>query len=295
MRDSLSLSTGTRFPGRRRSLSVDIPENARIALLVNRAHKGKLVNNIVLATVVLDNVNYPIVRHVEDGVHDNGVTSGTDKDQPARVETRQSHKRLENQLCQERDDTRLQLQRAEECLQRERDEAQRQLHEYECRLERLQSHVTEPGQLSQRLLGGDEGEDIDQGETEQQPVRRRPTQRGSPKGNIAQQSSTLVVFKGNDVDDSSTNIFDWFDEFNALAEVYEWTDQEKLVALVSKLKDTALSCYHTAPNEDKRSFEALRRELVEQFQPVRVQAVQNNLFKRRVQKSGESVGDYYRP
>ena len=112
-------------------------------------------------------------------------------------------------------------------------------------------------------------------------------------GNIAQQCSALAVFKGNDID-GDNNIVDWFDEFDALAEVYQWTNQEKLVALVSKLKGSAMGCYHATPDEDKRSFQALMKELVEQFRPVRVQAVQTNLFRRRVQKSGESVGDYYR-
>ena len=67
------------------------------------------------------------------------------------------------------------------------------------------------------------------------------------------------MFKGDDTADGPT-IQDWFDEFDALATVYQWSPQEKLVALVSKLKGAALSVYRTASNKEKRSFSKLREE-----------------------------------
>ena len=76
--------------------------------------------------------------------------------------------------------------------------------------------------------------------------------------------------------------------------MYRWSSQEKLVALVSKLKGPALSVYRTASDREKRSFTKLREELVRQFQPVRLRAAQSNLFRRRTQKPNETVGEFYR-
>ena len=91
--------------------------------------------------------------------------------------------------------------------------------------------------------------------------------RGGTRKNVAQQSATLAVFKGDDTADGPT-IQDWFDKFDALVTVYQWSLQEKLVALVSKLKGAAVSVYCTASNKEKLSFSKLRSELTSQFQPV---------------------------
>lgn len=96
--------------------------------------------------------------------------------------------------------------------------------------------------------------------------------RGTRK-NVAQQSAALAMFKGDNSPDRPT-IQDWF------ATVYQWSPQEKLIALVSKLKGTALSVYWTVLDKEKRSFRALRSELISQFQPVRIRAVQSNMFRR---------------
>ena len=63
---------------------------------------------------------------------------------------------------------------------------------------------------------------------------------------------------------------------------------------MSKLKGAALSVYRTALAKEKRSYTKLKRELISQFQPVRIRAAQIIQFRRRAQTSGESVGEYYR-
>ena len=80
------------------------------------------------------------------------------------------------------------------------------------------------------------GEDSSDYEEETEPVV--PGRR--VQKNVAQQSASLSAFNGNKAADGTT-IQDWLDEFDALAMVYQWSSQEKLVALVSKLKGAALS------------------------------------------------------
>ena len=92
---------------------------------------------------------------------------------------------------------------------------------------------------------------------EQEPAtHRRRTQK-----NIAQQSASMYLFNGDEVVDGTTTIQDWFNEFDTLATVYQWSPQEKLVALVSNLKGAGLS--HCVGSHTK-----LKRELISQFQPV---------------------------
>lgn len=52
--------------------------------------------------------------------------------------------------------------------------------------------------------------------------------------------------------------------------------------------------YRTASDKEKQSFSKLKDELIRQFQPVRIRAIQSNLFRKRKQQHGEKVGDYYR-
>lgn len=55
-------------------------------------------------------------------------------------------------------------------------------------------------------------------EEEQEPICVAPRRRGTWK-NVAQQSATLAIFKGDDSSDGPT-IKDWFNEFDTLATVY---------------------------------------------------------------------------
>ena len=184
------------------------------------------------------------------------------------------------------------LKQNESRLRRQRNHARERCKHLEQKLEELRSHLTEleaDGERG-RTDSDNVGEDSsDYEEEEMEPVvPRRRVQK-----NVAQQSALLSAFNGDEAADGTT-IQDWLNEFDALATVYQWSSQEKLVALVSKLKGAALSVYHTASDKEKRSFSKLRSELINQFQPVRMRAAQSNLFRRRTQKYRESVGDYYR-
>ena len=166
-------------------------------------------------------------------------------------------------------ETRQRLKRNEVRLRRQRNEAREKCKNLEFELRKLQERlIVEDGEASSEA-------DNEQTESEDDDVhpldgeeRDFLDRRDTPQKNIAQQSASLSVFRGDDAGDGTTTVQDWFDEFDALAAVYRWSSQEKLVALVSKLKGPALSVYRTASDREKRSFTKLREELVRQFQPV---------------------------
>ena len=195
-------------------------------------------------------------------------------------------------------ETRQRLKRNEVRLRRQRNEAREKCKNLEFELRKLQERLTvvntEDGEASSEADNEQtesEDDDLHPSDGEERDLLDR---RDTPQKNIAQQSASLSVFRGDNAGDGTTMVQDWFDEFDALAAVYRWSSQEKLVALVSKLKGPALSVYRTASDREKRSFTKLQEELVRQFQPVRLHAAQSNLFRRRTQKPNETVGEFYR-
>ena len=195
-------------------------------------------------------------------------------------------------------ETRQRLKRNEVRLRRQRNEAREKCKNLEFELRKLQERLTVVN-----TKDGEASSEADNEQTESEDDDLHPSdgeerdlldRRDTPQKNIAQQSTSLSVFRGDDAGDGTTTVQDWFDEFDALAAVYCWSSQEKLMALVSKLKGPALSVYRTASDREKRSFTKLQEELVRQFQPVRLHAAQSNLFRRRTQKPNETVGEFYR-
>ena len=190
-------------------------------------------------------------------------------------------------------ETKSRLKRAETQLRRQRDYVRAKCERMEKEVEEFRRRLTEL--VTEELTNADDGGEYStqwsEEEDRHEPICAALRRYGTRK-NIAQQSATLAVFKGDDSADGPT-IQDWFDEFDALATVYQWSQQEKLIALVNKLKGAALSVYRTASDEEKRSFGKTTSELISQFKPVRLRAVQSNMFRRRTQRHGETVGDYY--
>ena len=198
---------------------------------------------------------------------------------PIGTETRAQLKRTEDRLRKERNEARLECEWMATELRMLRHQAA------QAQTERLQQEEGEGRRTNGDFVGtADEGEQPDEGQ-------RNGT---LPTRNLVQQAASLATFDGDKLKEAATTIVDWFEEFDTLAILYHWSPQEELVALVSKLKGAALSVYRAASAEEKRSCAAIRRELITQFQPVRIQAIQNNMFRRRTQRQNETVGAYYR-
>ena len=103
--------------------------------------------------------------------------------------------------------------------------------------------------------------------------------------NVAQQSISLPAFSGGDLENQETDVQDWFDQLDTLADLFQLNGREKRVVLISNLKGEALRMYRSADEQKRGSYTQLRTELLRQFQPVRIQAIQNNLFRQRVQRN----------
>ena len=85
---------------------------------------------------------------------------------------------------------------------------------------------------------------------------------------------------------------DWKEQFELVAEACCWTDQSKLVNLITRLRGQAYSYYRSCTPEQRSSYPLLVKALEERFTPVRIQAVQSSRFHERKQSSTENVDNY---
>ena len=106
---------------------------------------------------------------------------------------------------------------------------------------------------------------------------------------LAQQLPPLSKFSGDVTDGEGECFSDWKEQFELIAEVCCWTNQSKLVNLITHLRGQAYSYYRSCAAERRSSYPLLFRALEERFTPVRIQAVQSSRFHERKQSSTESV------
>ena len=78
---------------------------------------------------------------------------------------------------------------------------------------------------------------------------------------------------------------DWKEQFKLVAEACCWTDQSKLVNLITRLRGQAYSYYRSCTPEQRSSYPLLVKALEERFTPVRIQAVQSSRLHERKQSS----------
>ena len=109
---------------------------------------------------------------------------------------------------------------------------------------------------------------------------------------LVQQIPPLSKFSGDMPDGEGECFSDWKEQFELIAETCHWTDQSKLVNLVTRLRGQAYSYYRSCTTEQRSSYPLLIRALEERFTPVRIQAVQSSKFHERKQSSTESVDHY---
>jgi uncharacterized protein YecE (DUF72 family) len=107
---------------------------------------------------------------------------------------------------------------------------------------------------------------------------------------MAQQLPPLAKYSGESQEVGET-FRDWLDQFEMVAAVCHWTENAKLVNLTTRLRGQAYAFYRSCPAPQKASYPILVRELTKRFTPVRLQAVQSNLFLRK-QGPKETVDTY---
>lgn len=98
-------------------------------------------------------------------------------------------------------------------------------------------------------------------------------------------------FHGGEQRDGET-FEDWLGHFEAVANIARWDPSFKLVHLTSALRGNAKSFYRSCTPTQKSSYPQLVSALEKRFTPVKLTALQTQMFHSRKQGPTESVDDF---
>ena len=85
---------------------------------------------------------------------------------------------------------------------------------------------------------------------------------------------------------------DWLEHSEAVSRLVRWNDNYKLVYLIRSLRGTAKSFYRSCTATQRSDYGLLIAELTKRFTPVRLPAVQSQMFHDRRQGQKETVDEY---
>ena len=85
---------------------------------------------------------------------------------------------------------------------------------------------------------------------------------------------------------------EWFEQFENIATLVGWDAHWRLVHLTSNLRGTAAVFYRSCRVEARSQYDSLVEALKRRFMPVRLTAVQTQLFHNRQQAEGETVEQF---
>ena len=108
---------------------------------------------------------------------------------------------------------------------------------------------------------------------------------------LLSQLPQIPRFHGEEQQDGES-FQDWLEQFEAISELGRWDSHCKLVNLTTRLKGTAYSFYRSLALEKRSSYSLLVAELKKRFTPVRLTAIQSQVFHGRQQGPKESVDEY---
>ena len=98
-------------------------------------------------------------------------------------------------------------------------------------------------------------------------------------------------FHGGDQQDGET-FEDWWGHFEAVARIAGWDQNFKLVHLTAALRGNAKSFYRSCAAAQKTNYAQLVTALKKRFTPVKLTALQTQMFHSRRQGANESVDDF---
>ena len=113
-----------------------------------------------------------------------------------------------------------------------------------------------------------------------------------PTALLAQQLPPIGKYSGEDQTEEGETFKDWMEQFEMVASVCHWDVKTKLVNLTTWLRGQAYAFYRSCTARQRGEYDTLVAELTRRFTPVRLQAVQSNLFHERKQKPRETVDAY---
>ena len=102
---------------------------------------------------------------------------------------------------------------------------------------------------------------------------------------------SIPSFHGGDQRDGET-FEEWLDHFEAVARVARWDKNFKTVHLTAALRGNAKSFYRSCTPTQKADYDQLIGALKKRFTPVKLTALQTQMFHSRKQGASESVDDY---
>ncbi len=85
---------------------------------------------------------------------------------------------------------------------------------------------------------------------------------------------------------------DWHERFESVAALAGWSGHSKLVHLMTRLRGPAFSFFKSCSPEQRSSYDLLVEALKKRFTPVRLTAVQSQIFHGRQQGPKETVDEY---
>ena len=101
----------------------------------------------------------------------------------------------------------------------------------------------------------------------------------------------LRSFNGEESGDGE--IFqDWLEQFESVALLGGWSEHGKLVNLTTRLRGAAYAFYRSCSREQRSSYPFLVAALKKRFTPVKLTAIQTQMFHDRVQGAKESVDEF---
>lgn len=102
---------------------------------------------------------------------------------------------------------------------------------------------------------------------------------------------TIPNFHGGEQCDGET-FEEWLDHFEAVANIARWDTSFKIVHQTAALRGNAKSFYRSCTPTQKRDYTQLVSALKKRFTPVKLTALQTQMFHSRKQGATESVDDY---
>ena len=101
----------------------------------------------------------------------------------------------------------------------------------------------------------------------------------------------IYAYHGGEQKDGET-FQDWLEHYEAVSRLARWDNHYTLVYLTTSLRGTAKSFYQSCTPTQRSDYGLLIAELKKWFTPVRLPAVQTQLFHERRQGPRETVDEF---
>ena len=111
---------------------------------------------------------------------------------------------------------------------------------------------------------------------------------------LAQQLPPLPKFSGESSDRKLEikTFQEWLDQFEMVADVFNWSLQARLVNLITRLHGQAYAFFRSCTMEQRTNYLLLVVELQKRFTPVHLPTEQSSLFHDKKQGLTETVDQY---